>query len=195
MPGIGPNGPRDEGATPFRIARKERYCLARMQGMSPYEAEIESGYSAHVARQHKRERQEDIQSRLQYLRKQVADKVVTSAAVTKHEIIESVRETRRMAKRGKPMLSKDGKPTGEMTKPDLSSANRSDELLAKMHGFMEIAHEGEDLDSELDGKSPEELKAVLLSMLEMVDPNMRKQILREVEAADEEDLADDRVMN
>jgi hypothetical protein len=162
--------------------------------MSPAEAHVEAGYSESNKGNGAQERKPQIVRRLNWLLTRTAEKATTSAAVTRSEITESLRARRLRADEGALIINAKGNIEGR-AKPDLSAATRCDETLAKMNGFLLDVQVKEDLDSELDGKSPEELKSVLLSMLEMVDPNMRKQILREVETADEEDLADDRIMN
>jgi len=63
---------------------------------------------------------------------------------------------------------------------DLSASNRADEILAKMHGFMLDVSRTENFDEELEGKSPDELRQIVLSLLEQLDPNMRKMVMSEM---------------
>ena len=95
-------------------------------------------------------------------------------------MIEEFRSILRLAKEGATITDKDGNPTGAY-KPDLSSANKANEGLAKMHGFMVDVNRVESFDEELEGKDTKELEILLLSLLEQVDPNMRKKLLSEVE--------------
>jgi hypothetical protein len=176
----------DPGSHPLHRVRQERYCLCRLNGLSVPDAHVEAGFAVKTKDNWKTESNPRVKRRLAWLRNQVADTVVNANAVTRSEIIESIRDTRRLAKKGTPILSKDGSDTGH-SKPDLSASNRSDEILAKMHGFMLDVTLKEDLDAELDGKDPKELKAFVLSLLEQLDPNMRKQLMSEVEVADEDD--------
>jgi len=175
----------DPGSHPLSRVGYEKYCYARLNGLGPQEAHIEAGFSEKTKGNWKLEGNPKIKRRLTWLRAQVATTVVNANAVTRSEIIESIRDTRRIAKKGTPIFAKDGSDTGE-SKPDLSAANRSDEILAKMHGFMLDVTLKEDLDAELDGKDPKELKAFVLSLLEQLDPNMRKQLMSEVQTSDDE---------
>jgi len=121
---------------------------------------------------------------------------VAHLAVTRSEIIESIRDTRRLAKDGVPVINTKGSATGAM-RVDLAQANRSDELLAKMHGFLLDVQRDETLDDELEGKSPEELREFVLSLLEQLDPNMRKKLMVELQVSDldeAEDEAEERVL-
>jgi hypothetical protein len=146
------------------------------------------------------ERKPNIKDRMSSLQGFKAEEVVkvTGAleAVTRSEIIESIRDTRRLAKDGVPVINTKGSATGAM-RVDLAQANRSDELLAKMHGFLLDVSREETLDEELDGKKPEELREFVLSLLEQLDPNLRKMVAAELElssAVEDEDEAEERVL-
>jgi phage terminase small subunit len=160
--------------------RQERYCLARMNGMRVPEAHVHAGYSVKTQKNYKLELTPSVKVRMRWLREQAAKTVVNANAVTRSELIEIARDNIRIAKQGTPIFTKDGTDTGE-TKADLSAANRGVEILAKMHGFLLDVQVKEDLDSELDGKSPAELKAFVVSLMEELDPNMQKQLMADME--------------
>ena len=166
------------GSVPLKISRQERYCLARLNGMVASAAHRHAGYTGSNSGQ--TERMPAVVSRLKWLQAQAADRVIESNAVTRVEVIEEFRSILRLAKEGATITDKDGNPTGAY-KPDLSSANKANEGLAKMHGFMVDVTRAESFDEELEGKDPKELETLLLSLLEQVDPNMRKKLLSEVE--------------
>lgn len=141
---------------------------------------------------YKWEQLETVQRRLHRLRDDAAKRAIAtkvdSDAVTRAEIVSSLRETREMARRGVPQLARDGTETG-VYRPDLAAKNRSDECLAKMHGFMLDVVKTEDFAEELAGMDETELKATVLSLVEQLDPNLRKQVLAEAagEAVEGED--------
>ncbi len=170
------------GSTPLK-ENYERYCIARMNGMKPAEAHIEAGLSFKTRNNWRLESKPEIKLRILYLKTQAAKKAVNSNAVTRAELIEELRDNVRIAKESK--------------KPDLSAANRSIEILAKMHGFSLDVSVTENFDAELEGKSPEELVSFLLSMLEELDPNLHKRLTAtESEPLTEEegDTSEDRVL-
>ena len=81
-----------------------------------------------------------------------------------------------------------GNPIYEpVRKLDLAAKNKADDGLAKMHGFNIDVTRIEDLDAELDGKTPEELQQFTLALLEQLDPNMRKKLLEQMQPAAEEE--------
>lgn len=166
------------GSQPCTNPKHEVYCMARMTGMTPAASFTHAGYKG---KNHGNvEYKSAVKLRLYWLRSRTADRAIESAAVTRVEIVESVRETRTMAKKGTAILDRaTGQPTGEF-KADLASANRADEILAKMHGFMLDVTREETLDEELDGKDPKELEAYVLSLLEQLDPNMRKILIDKI---------------
>jgi len=183
----------ESGKNPLRNAKQERYCLARMAGMKRKEAYFHAGWtSSDTSMPARQERIPAVKNRLLHLRSQVATQAVISAAVTRNEVTENLRHVFKLALRGTPILDKEGNPssavidheTGEvetLSKPDLSAANRSLEIQAKMNGFLLDVARKETLDEELDGKSTDELQAFLRSLMEQLDPNMRKKFLAEME--------------
>jgi len=185
----------ESGEHPLRNLQRERYCLGRMQGLSKSDAYVEAGYVGDPDKGGRRlDNRAEVIRRVQWLRQTISDRVVTSAAVTRSEIIEDLRDNRRLAKKTTPIMDKDGNVVGE-TRPDLSAGNRANEILAKMHGFMLDVTRQESLDEELEGKDPEELKSFVLSLLEQLDPNMRKQLVMGIEDPDDEaDLSPERVL-
>ncbi len=163
--------------------------MARMTGMSPKDSHRHAGYNGRNFSGV--ENCDPVQLRLYWLRSRTADRVVESAAVTRVEIIESLRDSRAKAKTGTAILNRAGEPSGEF-KMDLASANRSDEILAKMHGFMTDVTRAETLDEELSGKDPKELESFVLSLLEQLDPNMRKILIDKIgpDAIDMDEIPD-----
>ena len=133
--------------------------------------------------------------RIAYLQKQATDRtmraLVISQAVTRNQLNAEAQETYERAMLGTPVMAKDGSPTG-VSKPDLAAANRSIEIRAKLNGLMiDVTADVEDLDSVLEGKNPEELKAYILSLLEQVDPNLSKSMKAQMdEKPDEQPDAD-----
>lgn len=168
-----------EGSSPCKISRHERYCLARMNGMLITEAHKHAGYKG--SNPHQTENMPAIAVRLNWLRTQSAERVIEANAVTRVEVITNAREILQLAKQGTPVCDKDGEPTG-VYKPDLSSANKANETLGKTIGVFVDVVRNETFDEELEGKSQQELEAVVLSLLEQLDPNMRKKLLSELDA-------------
>ncbi len=167
------------GSRPLDLPRQEKFALAIAQGLPDTEALAAAGYSDRCNSASGRlKRNTKVAARISHLRHQAAEKVVNATAVERSEIIESLRDTRKRAKRGTPLMAKDGTPTG-VSKPDLSAANRSDEILAKMHGFMLDVHKNGDaeLDAELEGMSAEDIQEFIHSLLEQIDPNLRKTVM------------------
>ena len=110
------------GSTPCRIDRQERYCLGLMGGLSKVEAYRAAGYtgSTHGGTA-MLEKHDVVKARLAWLRKQSSERAVNANAVTRSEIVESVRDTRRRAKEGTPVIGRNGKPS-EICKPDFAAA-------------------------------------------------------------------------
>ena len=121
-----------------------------------------------------------------YLRRQSAKQVVAATAVTRDEITEGVRDTIRLAKKGTPVLAKDGtvatiknadETETEIRKPDLSSANRGYEIMAKMSGFMVDVVKTDDFEGQLENMGSEDVRELLGSLIEALDPNAKKMFL------------------
>lgn len=154
------------------------------QGMSQKEAFIAAGYSHKSAGgggPSTLTAKKDVQDRVEWLRRKTAAHTVQVAAVSRSEIIESLRETRALARKGSPVLAKDGSETG-VFKPDLAAKNRTDEILSKMHGFMLDVTRTEDMDEQLEGMGKVEIESLITSLLEQLDPNMRKNFAAKIEA-------------
>ncbi len=169
----------EDGSVPIHNIRWERYAIARFQGMPPMAAYHEAGYKVGKSQSgpDRLGRKMVITKRLVWLNARVAEETITSKAVTRLEIIESLRSTRQLAKSGE---SRDRHGNVRQEKVDLSASNRADEILAKMHGFMLDVSRTENFDEELEGKSPDELRQIVLSLLEQLDPNMRKMVMSEM---------------
>lgn len=175
--------PSTNDSRPLRNNRRERYCIAVASGMTKRESIAVAGYATKAPSQtiYQLHKSDEVRSRIVALQKQAAAAAISITSVTREEVIQSLRARRLRAQEGTPILAKDGSPTGD-TREDFSAGNRSDEILAKMHGFMLDVHREESLDEELDGKSPEELKVYILSLLEQVDPNMHKKLQATIHA-------------
>lgn len=169
------------GQFPIPNIRWERYVMAVRAGMQKDAAYSHAGFSNNKKGAYWRlDQNKIVKARFLWLGKKTAEHSIEVSAVTRTEIIESLRNTRLMAKEGFARGGKDGRSTE--IKVDLNAANRCDEILAKMHGFMLDVTRGETLDEELDGKSPEELREFVLSLLEQLDPNMAKMLMAQMDA-------------
>ncbi len=181
----------EPGSQPLENIAHERYCFARMNGMRVPEAHVEAGFSDKTKQNWKLEKRAEVKARTRWLKIEAASRAVASNAVTRSELIEILRDNIRLAKKGTPILGRDGADSGEV-KLDLSSANRGVEILAKMNGFMlDVSVDETSLDSELEGKSEDELRVFLLSLIEQVDPNLRKMLADSLEVEDPGDSVPD----
>lgn len=117
-----------------------------------------------------------VKERIDFLRSQAAEQAVVAAAVTRGEIIEGLRDNVRKAKEGTPLLGRNGEPT-DISKPDLASANRGLEIMAKMHGFMLDVTRDDSFNDSLNQMEQPEAEALVLSLIEQLDPNARKMML------------------
>lgn len=152
-----------------------------VQGLSKLEAFRSAGYTgtdaSGPATLYKRP---GVQERIDFLRSQTAERAVIAAAVTRGEIIEGLRDNVKQAKEGTPLLGRDGTPT-DISKPDLASANRGYEILAKMHGFMLDVTRDDSFNDSLNQMEQPEAEALVLSLIEQLDPNARKMMLEGLE--------------
>jgi len=164
------------GQSPLRVGRQERFCLKLASGMTQQESYIAAGYrgrgrqngnAANLAKK------PNVRARVDYLRRRTAEQVAEVAAVTQSEVIEGFRENIIKAKEGTAILAKDGSPTGEFRR-DFSSVNRGYELLGKSMGMFIDVTKTEDFDSELRQMDKAAVEELLTSLLEQLDPNMRK---------------------
>lgn len=149
-----------------------------MNGMVANEAHKFAGYKGVNSGQ--TERMPAVAQRLKWLQAQAADRVIDSNAVTRAEVITNAREILRLSMQGSAVTDKDGLPTGTYEKPDLSSANKANETMGKSIGLFVDVTRSESFDEELDGKGLDELKSLVLSLLEQLDPNMRKQLVQDI---------------
>ena len=165
---------RAKGSQPLRIARMENFCLAIVNGHSKVEAYAAAGYKgASRSGPATLARKPEVSARIDFLRKRVAEQAVNVAAVSRSEIIESLRRRRDKADEGIPLVAKDGSAT-DVFKPDFAAGNRADEILAKMHGFMLDVTRDENFDDALKDMDQGDVEMLLRSLLEQLDPNMRK---------------------
>ncbi len=100
-------------------------------------------------------------------------------AVTRGEIIESLRARRTRAQDGTAILAKDGTATDER-REDFAAGNRCDEILAKLHGFMLDVTRDEDFESELKGMDSDAVRELMTTFVDQLDPNMRKMVAEKI---------------
>ena len=186
----------ETGSAPLKNTKHELYAVGRASGLSRREVYANAGFTGSPHGGTARVEQcIGVLDRIEYLQKQAAEQMVRATVVsqniTRNQLNAEAQETYRRAMVGTPVMAKDGTPTG-VSKPDLAAANRSIEIRAKLNGLMiDVTADIEDLDSVLEGKNPEELKAYILSLLEQVDPNLSKSMKAQMdETPDEQPDAD-----
>ena len=177
------------GSAPLKNTKHELYCVGRASGLNKKDAHLNAGYagSAHGGPPMV-EQCSGVLDRLAFLQKLAAEQMIragaVSTAITRNQLNIEAQETYRRAMEGTPVMAKDGSETG-VSKPDLAAANRSIEIRAKLNGLMiDVSANVEDLDAELEGKGPEELRGYVLSLLAQLDPNLSKTVKAQLEAAD-----------
>ncbi len=170
------------GASPLPVQRRESFCIGIMNGLTQREAFVQAGYTGSVRTgAWQIAKHPDVKKRIEYLRGKTADRVVLANAVTRSEIVESVRARRLKADTGVELMTKEGKPSG-VCKPDFAAGNRADEILAKMHGFMLDVQKSDDFDGELDNMGTGEVQQLFLGLIDQLDPNARKMFVDRLKA-------------
>jgi hypothetical protein len=107
---------------------------------------------------------------------------VGKQAVTREEVVQSLRDTRNMAKRQQAEKrhrsgceQKTGCTCPMVTpRPDLASANKADELLGKTVGLFVDVQRNQDLEMLLDGMSDKEIDVFMQEKMQQFDPNYRR---------------------
>lgn len=178
------------GKNPLSIHKQEKFCLFRAQGMSPSEAHAAAGYtgtdrSANTALANKPK----VRARVAYLRARVEDRVVQTAAVTQHEVLEIIRRNIAKAEKGTPIQDRMGHVVGH--KVSFSDVNRGAELLGRTVGmFVDVTGKVEDLGKHLEDMTDDQIRAYAATHFESMDPSLRKHALekrkKEEQVAEEE---------
>jgi phage terminase small subunit len=157
-------------------ARHERFAQAIADGRRAGEAYLAAGYSCGPQKArghgHRLRTREDVQTRISELlrtRERVAEKgmelAVAQTALTKTWVLEKLRLNAERALQARPVLDKDGNPTGQY-RYEGAVANRALELLGRSMGmFIERTEQGKPgdfshlSDEELDAQLTQRLKA------------------------------------
>lgn len=174
------------GKNPLSIHKQEKFCLLRAQGLDPNEAHTAAGYKG-TDRSAKTQlaNRPNIVARVAYLRARVEDRVVQTAAVTQHEVLEIIRRNIAKAEKGTPMQDRMGKVVGH--KVSFSDVNRGAELLGRNIGmFVDVTGKVEDLDKHLEDMTNDQIRAYSATNFEAVDPSLRKHALEKREKAEQE---------
>lgn len=171
------------GEDALKIQKQERFCLGVTRGLTQKEAYAAAGYKGNPRALSTQVFQKpEVQARLKFLQDRLAEKTVDSAIVDRGEVIEGLRTNWHEARKGTEVLGRDGAGSG-VFKPDFAAVNKALESLGKTMGlFIDVQRE-ENLDAELDGKSPEELKQIVLALLQGLDPNLAKKLEAQLDAA------------
>lgn len=174
------------GEDPLKIQKQERFCLAMMRGMSQKEAYAAAGYKGNPrALANRVFCYPEVNARLQFLQNRVASTTVNGAIVDRAEVIEGLRANWHSARDGSEVM-KNGTGSG-VYRPDHASVNKALELLGKSIGvFVDVQRE-ENLDAELEGKTPEELRQTVLALLQGLDPNLQKKLGAQIGLPDDEE--------
>ncbi len=169
-----------DGSTPCANERHEQYVKYRLEGLDMHEARDQAGYTGKgVNAAYKLDNRKDVKLRLDYCRGQIMDRVISHVAVSKADIQKSILETRDLAKAEQPIFDKDGNETGKFRKPDLASANRADEILCKMNGYLQVDAKNEE-DEDFDGKSAEDIRGMIRALMSEVEPSLKKKMIEEL---------------
>jgi phage terminase small subunit len=157
-------------------ARHERFAQAIADGRTAGEAYLAAGYSCGPQKArghgHRLRTSEDVQTRITELlraRERVAEKgtelAIAQTALTKTWVLQTLRLNAERALQARPVLDKDGNPTGQY-RYEGAVANRALELLGRSLGmFIERTEQGKPgdfshlSDEELDAQLTRQLKA------------------------------------
>ena len=116
------------------------------------------------------------------LREKVERAWVKQQVVSREEVVESLRDTRRRAKNPEPTKQHakgcedpEGCECPEVqARPDLAAANKADELLGKTIGAFVDVQRTDDLEALLDGMSDAEIDRFMAEKMQQFDPNYRR---------------------
>ena len=130
----------------------------------------------------------EIKARVTEIETALRENSVLRAEVDREWVLRGLKENIHRASQVKPVLNRQGEPTGQY-KYEPSAVNRGYELVGKELGMFVERYSMENLDAELEGKSGDELRALVrtaasevgLRMVEMNDDELRDFILRNAE--------------
>lgn len=154
------------GKKPKLSPQQEKFADLLASGRPDWDAYHEAGYEGQAlsslvrAKRRVREAVMERQGRVQKVRE-------TQDEVTRQEIIESLRETREMAK-----------SPDEGQRQDLNAANKADELLGKTVGLYVEVKRDQDLEAQLEHMSDDDIRAFVVDNLKQLDPNYLRNLLQ-----------------
>ncbi len=166
---------------PLKNIRRERFAQALASGLSVRESYERSGFAGdpNGNAPSKLHREEEVQRRVAGILAKSEAAVVHAVAVTQAEIVQSLRETRDMARVGVPVLAKDGSETG-VYRPDLAAKNRADDTLAKVAGlYRENDRPSAGIELPDD---PEEIREQVFAIIEQIDPGFFRDLKATIRA-------------
>jgi hypothetical protein len=129
---------------PLRNVRHERFAQARAKGASLGDAYLAAGYTTKSARQAgnhggRLARRALVAARIEELQERIAERTIASAAYDRDYVIRALRENLERALEARPVLDRQGNPTGEY-RYDGSVVNRAAELLGVELGMFVRRH-------------------------------------------------------
>jgi hypothetical protein len=164
----------------------ELFAQARARGLSVQECYKAAGYigESHKAAYRISGRPE-VAARVTEIQDEMATASVTRAGLDREWVLQRLKKNIERAEQTEPVLGRDGKPTGEY-RYNGSVVNKGLELAGKELGMFADRFIFQDLDGELEGMEPEELRAFVkgvacevgLRCVEMTDDELRTFILR-----------------
>lgn len=164
--------------------RQERFADLLAAGRDEWEAYHEAGYTGNNRSSLDRAKAR-VRDAVLAKQKHVQSVRIRQDEVTREEVIESLRETRLMAKNPERLHLKNcGLKRGDQTcacpavsSPDLNAANKADELLGKTIGaYVDVKRE-QDLEAQLETMTDDEIQAFVLDQLKQLDPNYVRSLL------------------
>ena len=175
-------------ANPIKDVQYERYAQARAQGKGKKESYYAAGWDSKSPYQQtaRLEKNKDIVGRIKWLLTDSARQTTQTQSVTRGELNSRYDEVYLLAIKGVPALDrnnrvvqvKSGDEEVDLYRPDLAAANSSIAGKAKLNGLsLDVSAHVEDLDSELDSMTDDEIRSFAAAALEQVDPSLRKKII------------------
>ena len=130
----------------------------------------------------------EIRARVVELEDELRSGSIARTGLDREWVLKGLRENLERSLQSKPVLDRQGRPTGEYTF-NAAGANRALELVGKELGMFVERYSIESLDSQLDGMSPAELRAFVktaatdvgLRLLDMTNDETREFIMRNAE--------------
>ena len=182
--------PYPEYVPVLKNSQWERFALATARGAKRGEAHLEAGYTDGGKRANNQKgsalyNRDEVKARVAELENEIHEQAVEATGLSQAYVIEGLKDNIEVAKQAKPLFDSQGNETGEY-KLDLPAANRAYELLGKHQGMFRDRLDIHNMDSELSGMSPEELRAYVRALateigLRVVDESLdqrRAYILR-----------------